>query len=91
MMCMSVDLPEPDGPMIAVNSPRRMPRVTSSQGVDAVVRGAVALAEVLDPGDEARVGVTVFEVDGDVHVIDATEGAAERASGARSLPHPSYG
>ena len=30
MMCMSVDLPEPDGPMIAVNSPRRMPTLTPS-------------------------------------------------------------
>ena len=30
MMCMSVDLPDPDGPMIAVNSPRRMPTLTSS-------------------------------------------------------------
>jgi hypothetical protein len=31
MMCMSVDFPEPDGPMIAVNSPRRMPTVTPSR------------------------------------------------------------
>ncbi len=28
MMCMSVDFPDPEGPMTAVNSPRRMPTVT---------------------------------------------------------------
>jgi hypothetical protein len=31
MMCMSVDLPEPEAPMIAVNWPRRMPTLTSSR------------------------------------------------------------
>jgi hypothetical protein len=33
MMCMSVDLPEPLGPMIAVNSPRRIPIDTSDSAV----------------------------------------------------------
>jgi len=35
MMCMSVDLPEPLGPMIAVSSPRRTPSDTSSSAVTA--------------------------------------------------------
>ena len=30
MTCISVDLPEPDGPMMAANSPRRMPTLTPS-------------------------------------------------------------
>jgi hypothetical protein len=33
MMCMSVDLPDPLGPMMAVNSPERMPMETSSSAV----------------------------------------------------------
>ena len=37
MMCMSVDLPEPLGPMIAVNSPRRRPIERSSSAVTAVL------------------------------------------------------
>ena len=36
MMCMSVDLPEPDGPMIAVNCPRRMPTLMSSSAFTAL-------------------------------------------------------
>ncbi len=28
MMCMNVDLPEPDGPVTATNSPRPISRVT---------------------------------------------------------------
>ena len=36
MMCINVDLPEPLGPMIAVNSPRRMPTDTSSSAVTVV-------------------------------------------------------
>ncbi len=34
-MCSSVDLPEPDGPMIAVNSPAARPTLTLSSAVTA--------------------------------------------------------
>ena len=34
-MCMSVDLPEPDGPMIAVKRPRSNPSVTPSRASTA--------------------------------------------------------
>jgi hypothetical protein len=33
MQCMSVDLPEPDGPMTAMNPPRGMPTVTASSAI----------------------------------------------------------
>jgi len=33
MMCMRVDLPDPLGPMTAVNSPARMPMLTESSAV----------------------------------------------------------
>ena len=36
MMCMRVDLPDPDGPMIAVNCPRRMPTLTPSSARTAL-------------------------------------------------------
>ena len=34
-MCSSVDLPEPDGPMIAVNSPSARPTLTLSSAATA--------------------------------------------------------
>src|SRR5690606_10012190 len=34
--CMSVDLPEPDGPMMAVNRPASKPTVTASSAITAV-------------------------------------------------------
>ena len=36
MQCMSVDLPEPDGPMIAVNCPRAKSHVTASRATTRV-------------------------------------------------------
>ena len=42
-MCISVDLPDPDGPMIAVNDPRVELDGHAAQRVD----GGVALAEAL--------------------------------------------
>jgi len=36
MQCISVDFPEPDGPMIAVNCPRRKSTETSSRAVTRV-------------------------------------------------------
>ena len=36
MQCISVDLPDPDGPMIAVNSPAGNPTVTPSRACTAV-------------------------------------------------------
>ena len=38
-MCMSVLLPEPDGPMIATISPGSMLIVDAAQGLDAVASG----------------------------------------------------
>ena len=72
MMCMSVDLPEPDGPMMAVNSPRRRPSETSSSAVTAPATVAVALAERGDAGDETEVGGL------DLHVVDATDATGPR-------------
>ena len=56
MMCMSVDLPEPDGPMIAVNSPRRMPTLDAVERAHLALAGAVGLGQLLHPGGEAQVG-----------------------------------
>jgi hypothetical protein len=36
MQCMSVDLPDPDGPMMAVNSPRRNSTSTASRATTRV-------------------------------------------------------
>ena len=36
MQCISVDLPEPDGPMTAVNRPVGISTVTSSRAITAV-------------------------------------------------------
>jgi hypothetical protein len=36
MQCISVDLPEPDGPMIAVNRARSNPQVTESRATTSV-------------------------------------------------------
>ena len=52
-MCMSVDLPEPDGPMIAVNVPRAKSTDDAAQRVDGGGALAVALREVR-AADDAR-------------------------------------
>ena len=36
MMFIMVDLPEPDGPMIAVNSPRRMVKLTPASAFTSI-------------------------------------------------------
>ncbi len=52
-MCISVDLPEPDGPITAVSSPRATVSVDAAEGVDGGVALAVAAAE-LGRGDDGR-------------------------------------
>ena len=52
MRCMSVDLPEPEAPMIAVSSPRRMSTLTPGEGVDG--GGTLAEAAVQIGGCDDR-------------------------------------
>ena len=44
-MCISVDLPEPDGPMIATYSPRSHLEVDAAQRVHRDVAGVVGLPD----------------------------------------------
>ena len=53
MQCMSVDLPEPDGPMTAVKRPRSNVDVDPGQRVDRRLPGAVGLAQAHRPGGRA--------------------------------------
>ena len=53
MMFISVDLPEPDAPMIATNSPSSMVRVDAAERVHLVVAHDVGPGDVLQP-DERR-------------------------------------
>ena len=46
MQCISVDLPDPDGPMTAVKRPRSKVTVDTGQGVDRGLPGAVGLAQL---------------------------------------------
>ena len=52
-MCISVDLPEPEGPMIAVKRSRSKSTLTSRQRVDGGVALAVAAADVAGLHDVA--------------------------------------
>ena len=56
MQCSSVDLPEPDGPMIAVNRPVAKSTVTPSRARTSVCPLAVDLGGVDRPGGDARSG-----------------------------------
>ena len=47
MMFISVDLPEPDGPMIAVYSPRTDHQVDAAQRLDGLAAHAIATGEAL--------------------------------------------
>ena len=47
MQCMSVDLPEPDGPITAVKRARGDVEVDAGERVDGGVAGAVGLDEVV--------------------------------------------
>ena len=51
MMCMSVDLPEPDGPMTATKSPALQRDGHSAQRVDGGVAAAVTPGDVTGSGD----------------------------------------
>ena len=53
-MCMNVDLPEPDGPTTATNSPRRMSMRDAAEGVHRRALHGVGLGEVVN-GDQRRV------------------------------------
>ncbi len=46
MQCISVDLPDPDGPMTAVKRPRSNVTVDAGQGVHRRLPRAVRLAQV---------------------------------------------
>ena len=46
MQCMSVDFPEPDGPMTAVNRPRSKVDGDAGQGLHRCLAGPVRLAQV---------------------------------------------
>ena len=50
-MCMSVDLPEPDGPMTAVSRPRAMSSETPRRASTAVSPLAVAADDVASRDD----------------------------------------
>ena len=50
-MCISVDLPEPDGPMTAVRRPRGDVDRDAAQGVDGGVAVAVAADDVAGRDD----------------------------------------
>ena len=56
MMCMNVDLPEPDGPVTARNSPRWTSRLTPRSACTSHLADDVGLDEVLD-GDDDGVGM----------------------------------
>ena len=51
----SVDLPQPDGPTIAMNSPSRMSNVERLQRLDRTVGGVVGLGDAVD-ADQRRAG-----------------------------------
>ena len=53
-MCISVDLPEPDGPMTAVSRPRAMSTRDAAQRVDRGVALAVAAHDVAGRDDGLR-------------------------------------
>ena len=60
--CISVDLPEPEGPTIAVSSPAGKSRRDAAQGVDRGLALAEAAAQVPagdDPGVPAGAGLTI--------------------------------
>ena len=48
MMFIRVDLPDPDAPMIATNSPRSIVRLTAAQRVDLLIAELVDLGDVAD-------------------------------------------
>ena len=54
MMCMNVDLPEPDGPVTATNSPASMERLTPPERAHLHVAHGVGLRDVLDCDDRHR-------------------------------------
>ena len=56
-MCSSVDLPEPEGPMIAVNWPCAEPDADVVERGDGGVAAAVELADALGPGRGTAVEV----------------------------------
>ena len=58
-MCSSVDLPEPDGPMMAVKLPRLEGDVDAAQGVDGRRARAEALDEAVAADDGGLVRVPV--------------------------------
>ena len=45
-MCISVDFPEPDGPMIALNFPRSKPTVTPGERINGGVALSIAAVDV---------------------------------------------
>ena len=51
MQCISVDLPEPDGPMMATNSPAWSDDGHAAQRVDGGVAAAVTPADVTGSSD----------------------------------------
>ena len=55
MTCISVDLPEPDGPMIATNSPGCDGEADTAHGRHLEAAGPVDLADVVEPEDRGGV------------------------------------
>ena len=56
MACISVDLPEPEGPMMAVKAPAAKSTVDAVEGADGGVALAVDLDGVDGPGGGSRAG-----------------------------------
>ena len=52
MRFMSVDFPDPEGPMMATNSLRTMVKETPAEGLDLLGFELVGLREVLDRDDD---------------------------------------
>ena len=65
---MSVDLPEPDGPMTATSSPRSTVKGDAAQRVDGRLALAVAAGEVRR-GDDCSVCVHVAEATGSASTV----------------------
>ena len=63
-MCISVDLPEPEGPITAVSLPFVDPERDAAQRVDCGVAFAVPARDVVGDDDRARVSVLHLDLPG---------------------------
>ena len=86
-MCISVDLPEPDGPMIAAKRAPGKPTVTSDERVHGGLALAVAAAQILGLDDRSRAVPAVENSTGERvsrDPLSAVEARRDRASRRRA-------